>query len=80
MSGDSSAYENYTNSMRDTVSITDIDFGNAIDDDPIPEDIMCKDGGVFNEMIRKPTNLSDRHNLSVPILSLGSQIIQQSEA
>lgn len=33
--GSASVYENYTNSIRDTASITDIDFGDILTDDDI---------------------------------------------
>lgn len=74
-SSDSSAYENYTNSMRDTVSITDIDFGNMLEDNYSINDGVRNE--VFNPALNSFNTETDSTKYQVPTVSIEEQ--SQSE-
>lgn len=75
-SSDSSAYENYSNSMRDNVSITDIDFGNILEENnyTVAEGFQNE---VFNPAL---STLSSETNSSRSQVSVSIEEQSQSEA
>ncbi|XP_065224446.1 uncharacterized protein LOC135848380 isoform X2 [Planococcus citri] len=75
-SSDSSAYENYSNSMRDNVSITDIDFGNILEENNYAVSEGCRNE-VFNPAL---STLSNETNSSSSQITVSIEEQSQSEA
>lgn len=69
-SGTSTAYENYTSSVKDNSSITEIDFGEIFEEKYFSEN--CYTSEAFNPVIKK-LQVSHECSQNNPIFDLSTQ-------